>query len=301
MMEKTPAHKHDVGYKKIFSNPKIVEELVASFVNESWVKDIDYTTLERIDKSFITEEFIERESDVIYRAHFKDKEVYIYLLLEFQSTIDRFMSLRMLRYICELYEHLVKTKGIKSLPVVFPIMLYNGDARWTAPEKLSDLIDKSISSEYIPEFRYYKISENELSKETLVKIKNFVSALFFAENSSRENLVEDLTVIRDMLRKENPETIDLFKNWLKNIFGAQKEIIEYIDNMQEEKTMLATTVKKYEEKLLQQGMQQGMQQGISATRSDVVKRMLSKDFPIEQIAELTGATVEEIQNIAKEK
>ena len=288
-----PAHKHDVGYKKIFSNPKIVEELITSFVNESWVKDIDYTTLERIDKSFITEEFIERESDVIYRAHFKDKEVYIYLLLEFQSTVDRFMSLRILRYICEFYEYLVKTKKVKILPAVFPVMLYNGDARWTAPEKLSDLIDKSISGEYIPEFRYYKIAENEITKETLVRIKNFVSALFYVENSVPKDITKNSPVLWEMIQDEKPEVIGQFKSWLKHILKADDEIIEYIEKAQEGKTMFATALKKHDEKL--------MQQGVSTTRIDVVKRMLAKDFAIEQIAELTGATVEEIKKIAKNK
>jgi hypothetical protein len=56
-MEKSPAHKHGVGYKKIFSNPEIVEKLIICFVNESRVKDIDYITLERIDKSCVKTDF----------------------------------------------------------------------------------------------------------------------------------------------------------------------------------------------------------------------------------------------------
>jgi len=46
--------KHDNGYKKLFSNPVIVKELLLSFVTEAWIKDLDYDTLERIDKRFIT-------------------------------------------------------------------------------------------------------------------------------------------------------------------------------------------------------------------------------------------------------
>jgi predicted transposase/invertase (TIGR01784 family) len=141
-----------------------VRQLLTCFVNEKWVNRIEYTTLERIDKSFVSDEFIERESDLIYKAKFEGKDLYIFILIEFQSTVDRFMSLRMLHYITELYEYLVKNHKIKTLPAVFPVMLYNGEKKWTAPEELSNLIENSIPGRYIPHFMYYKIAENEFSK-----------------------------------------------------------------------------------------------------------------------------------------
>lgn len=61
----------------------------------------------------------------------KGTPVYIFLLMEFQSTVDRFMALRFLRYICEFYQSL-DTGTLKRLPAVFPLLLYNGDGKWTA-------------------------------------------------------------------------------------------------------------------------------------------------------------------------
>ncbi len=110
---------HDSGYKKLFSNPVIVKELLLNFVDEQWIKELDYDTLERIDKSFVTEEFINRESDIIYKINFKGEEIFIYLLIEFQSSVDKFMSLRILRYITEFYEYLVSAKRLKNCPRYF--------------------------------------------------------------------------------------------------------------------------------------------------------------------------------------
>ncbi|MDR3237188.1 MAG: Rpn family recombination-promoting nuclease/putative transposase [Spirochaetia bacterium] len=62
----------------------------------------------------------------MYKANFKGKDFYMYLLIEFQSTVDKFMSLRMLHYIVEFYEFLVKEKKVKTLPAVFPLLLYSG-------------------------------------------------------------------------------------------------------------------------------------------------------------------------------
>ena len=45
------ANEHDLRYRKLFSNPRIMEELLVSFVDESWVRDIDFSKAERMDRS----------------------------------------------------------------------------------------------------------------------------------------------------------------------------------------------------------------------------------------------------------
>ena len=174
-------------------------------MNEPWVKNLDYDTLERIDKSFVTEEFVNRESDIIYRIEFKGEEVFIYLLIECQSTVDRYMALRMLRYIAEFYEYLVSTKKMKKLPAVFPVMLYNGERKWTSPEEISNLVERSIPDKYIPSFRYYKIAENELQKETLLNIRNVLSAVFYLENSDMSDVAGEIKHIVKLIESERPE------------------------------------------------------------------------------------------------
>ena len=95
------ANEHDLRYKKFFSNPKLVEELLTSFVKEDFIPKIDFSTLEQVNKSFVTGNYRSKESDIIYKVRFNDSsEAYIYLLLEFQSTVDKYMALRILRYIC---------------------------------------------------------------------------------------------------------------------------------------------------------------------------------------------------------
>jgi predicted transposase YdaD len=58
-------------------------------------------------------------ADIIYKLYFKDRQLYLYLLIEFQSTVDRFISFRMLNYVMELYRELIYKQKLKKLPVVF--------------------------------------------------------------------------------------------------------------------------------------------------------------------------------------
>jgi len=264
---------------------------------EPWIKDLDYDTLERIDKSFITEEFIDRESDIIYRINFKGEEIFIYLLIEFQSSVDRFMSLRMLRYITEFYEYLVSAKKIKKLPSVFPILLYNGEKKWTAPVEFSNLVDKSIPEMYIPAFRYYKIAENEFSKETLLGIKNILSAIFFLENSDMSDVSGDIKSIVSMIDRERPEELRLFRKWIKHFFYGNDEISDEIQNgvkeIEEVKDMLSTTLKKRDKIQFKQGLEQGMYK----KAVDTARVLLLKKMPIKEIAEITDLSVEEIEKL----
>ena len=125
---------HDSGYKrlrpdlsgKLFSNQTIFRQLLTTFVKEDWVDDLDFESCQTIDKSFISEHYKETESDLLYKVGLKEREIYIYILIEFQSTIDDFMALRVLNYITNFYmDYLTSNKGVKKLPAVFPIVLYN--------------------------------------------------------------------------------------------------------------------------------------------------------------------------------
>jgi len=90
---------HDKRYKKLFENHHLVEHLLRSFVGLRFIKDLDFTNMLSIDKSFIDEKYEEKESDKVYRIRYKNRDIYIYLLLEFQSTVDKKMPLRFLRYL----------------------------------------------------------------------------------------------------------------------------------------------------------------------------------------------------------
>jgi len=122
----------DNAYKFIFSNKRIFLQLIKSFVTEEFVKDITLDDIEFVSKSFVTEEFLARESDLIYKIRLKNTEVYIYILLEFQSTVDKSIPVRMLLYIIQFYDLLLRNSQKGLLPAIFPILLYNGQDNWIA-------------------------------------------------------------------------------------------------------------------------------------------------------------------------
>jgi hypothetical protein len=57
---------HDGSYKSLFSHPEMVESLIRDFVPEDWVHEVDFTTLEKQNGSYVTDDLRERHDDVIW-------------------------------------------------------------------------------------------------------------------------------------------------------------------------------------------------------------------------------------------
>ncbi len=291
-------NKHDTRYKKLFKNPLLVEELLTSFVHEDFIKELDFSTLDKLDKSFVSDAFKNKESDMIYRIKFKNQFIYIFLLLEFQSSVDKKMPIRILRYICEFYDEL-ELKGDKY-PAVFPIMLYNGDAKWTAETNIKDVIEESIPNTFIPNFSYYKICENEFSKETLYQIKNIVSAIFLVENiGSIETLRKEFKKIVNLIKDEQPELIKLFRKWTNNLLGYDEVINKEITNIEEETEMFATVLEKHDRELEKKGEARGKVVGEKQNAVAVGERAIAQGLDDSVINALTELSFDEIKNIRK--
>ncbi len=96
---------HDHSYKLLFSHPRMVQDLLEGFVHEDWVRQADFSTLERVSGSYVSDDLREREDDVIWRVRLGPEWLYVYLLIEFQSTPDHFMALRIAEKVWTVQDH----------------------------------------------------------------------------------------------------------------------------------------------------------------------------------------------------
>jgi hypothetical protein len=92
------------------------------------------------------------------------------------------------------------------------------------PERFSDLLHQSaIPREYLPEFKYFKIAINEISRRDLVKIRNAVAAIFYIENSSAADMAKNwndlITLLRAALKKDGIEIIRAIMDRIYQIHG----------------------------------------------------------------------------------
>ena len=124
----------------------------------------------------------QRHGDLVWRVRFHDERwLYLVLHLEFQSTVDRAMAVRMLAYTTLLYQKLIGEGVLRehdALPPVLPIVIYNGRWRWNAAADASDLIASggAALARYQPAQRYFLLDEGRIGDADLPG-GNLVSAL----------------------------------------------------------------------------------------------------------------------------
>ncbi len=104
---------------------------------------LDFASLERMPASFVTEHLGRRHADMLWKIQAVNEEwLYLLVLIEFQSTIDRRMALRMMNYAGGIWMGL----GEDDLgpggeyPAVLPVVVYNGEQPWNAATDVRDLL-----------------------------------------------------------------------------------------------------------------------------------------------------------------
>jgi len=187
----------DASYKYLFSSREMVRDLIQGFIPDPWLHSLDYDTLEKVSGSYVTDDLRHRADDVVWRVKVGGDWVYLYLLIEFQSLIDRYMALRMMVYTGLLYQDLVRRGDLLKdgrLPPVLPIVLYNGSPRWSAPLDMADLIATvpGLVAGFKPQMRYLLIDEGSYSEGDLASLQNLVAAVFRIEHPSSPESIRKL-------------------------------------------------------------------------------------------------------------
>ena len=282
---------HDALYHRLFSHPGMVAQLLREFVAEPWLADLDLESMERINAKFHAEDSERRDGDVIWRIPLtRGGDAYLLLMLEFQSTPDRWMALRVMVYAGLLWQHIIKEKRLTPdgrLPPVFPVVVYNGDPRWTVPVSLRDLIGLPAGSalwRWQPEMRYHVLDEGAFSEVDLAGRDTLAALLFRLENSTTpEQTVVLVDAVIDWFRRH--AGFEALMPLFATLAGRVVEMAEgaapgvrVSENLLEVRTMLATRAAEWKQQWRSEGRQEGRQEGRKEGEVLLLTRQLERRF-----------------------
>jgi hypothetical protein len=112
----------------------MVEELVREFVPEALAAGLDFAGLQRVNPKFHSgrRSARRREGDVIWRLPTcEGTDIYLYLLIEFQSKSDWWMPVRTQIYQGLLWQQVIDEKKLKAgarLPPLLLLVLWSSDS-----------------------------------------------------------------------------------------------------------------------------------------------------------------------------
>ena len=257
---------HDPAYKLLFSRPRMVRDLLDGFAARGWSGALDFESLAPLPASFVGRELQQRHGDLIWRVRFRDDRwLYLVLLLEFQSTVDAAMAVRILEYTALLYRRLVAHDVLRehrALPPVLPVVLYNGRRRWT---HLLAAGSEALAP-YQPSQRYYVLDVARAADADL-PAGNLVSALIGLEKTrDAADLREALQALSDLLPAQGDDHLtQAFVTWLhqglRHAGRLPADGEDPLAQLRETETMLEETVREWTREWLEQGRAQGVEQG----------------------------------------
>ena len=306
-------HIHDKSYKDLYSKKEIAADLFKTLVDKKWTEYISPDNLTLVNKSYVTSDYEETEADIVYKANIKNSEVYFYILLEFQSTVDYRMPLRLLFYMCEiLREYSVNAKHKKydkniKIPAIIPIVLYNGDQVWDVPREFRKMIyNEELFGNNILNFKYdvFDISNDEIfTKDKLIESKNVTSAIFLLDQKMDAlEFLHRIKVIALYFNALSDTEIKAIKNWIKNTVVEElaDSAIKILEADKGDVELMVARNAFILDEMKEKSKLEGRAEGSEEGKAEVLLKQLNRRFKLipeayaEKIANLPESKIEQI-------
>ena len=276
MKEKTPGN--DPIYKRLYAFPEMVEDLLRSLFPAETLGAVDWASLYRLPTEYVRDDLRRRRGDAVWRVELQSGDgrgdyLYILVLLEFQSTTDETMALRVLEYTTMLYRELLREDSAAPgrLPPVLPVVLYNGDSRWRAATDARELVldaGPNLAPYQLCQ-RHIVLDERHASADDM-RLRKLTRAVVLLEQSrTPQQLAQVAALVRDWLGSSGRAELKLaFRDWLwvlgKRLVGDGDEPAMPPPELtlKEAAMTLEERVISWREPWIRHGMEQGVREGV---------------------------------------
>ncbi|HEX8441659.1 Rpn family recombination-promoting nuclease/putative transposase [Archangium sp.] len=291
---------HDLFARYTFGHPERAAAELRAVLPAHVVSEVDWASLRREPGSVVDPELRETESDLLFTARLRTGHpLLLYVLLEHQSSVDRWMALRMLRYVVRQLERWRQEHPkSESLPLIIPLVMYHGpEGAWTAPRRVEDLFElPGEESErwraLVPRFEYLLddlTAEREEALSTrsgppLVRLAWLV--LRYGRTGELARRLPDWVALLAQVQAgpegaEHLVVVIRYLLWVgdKAVREAAGRVLHSVLDEQRAEDLM----RSYAEELIEQGLQQGLakgreegqQQGLTRGRAEDVLRILA--------------------------
>ncbi|EAA8931022.1 Rpn family recombination-promoting nuclease/putative transposase [Salmonella enterica subsp. enterica serovar Oranienburg] len=275
---------HDGLFKLFLREPDTARDFLAVHLPADIRAQVRLDTLKLEPGSFVDQKLRELHSDVLYSVETAEGHAgYIYCLVEHQSSADRMMAWRMMRYSMAVMDAHLK-KGNDTLPVVVPLLFYQGTVRpypystdwmdcFDAPSLAREvysrpwpLVDVSVMEDSDLQshrrMALLELVQRDIQHRDAASLLRDVVQLIRLAGNTREQVEAVLCYII-----YNGMTNERITPFLYELAG---EIPEY-------KELIMGTIAQ---QLKEEGLQQGLQQGIKQERQAAQQKLLETAYAL---------------------
>jgi predicted transposase YdaD len=304
---------HDRFFKQLFGRKETAAAFLSAYLPDWLVSSADWQRLELQPGSYVDSKLRHQESDLLFRVPFKDRKIFLYCVFEHQRTVDPWLLLRLLSYIVQIWQELLKADPkLNLLPPIVPLVLFQGPGGWNVSVRLLDRL--AIPQEMVEELRQYQPGFEhllvDLSQVSVDQLRGDVAGRLglglmkaVAENRVATWLERAGPLIGELLRRDDvPGIIQTLLNYVlaadsnADLEGVLQQAEPEIRNR------LMSIAQELIERGRQEGRDQGRHEGVQAGtvigQIQILEEILK--LPISPLSELKLRSTEELQRQVQE-
>ncbi|HGJ5865495.1 Rpn family recombination-promoting nuclease/putative transposase [Arsenophonus nasoniae] len=278
MSKKFTPTPHDAVFKQFLSEKETAKDFFDVWLPDEIKALCDLDSLKVESGSFIDSEMKNYQSDILYSVSTQQGKGYIYLLIEHQSTPDKLMAWRLMRYcMAAMQKHL--EAGHKALPLVFPILFYTGEK---SPYPYStDWLD-CFSGRDIAEKIYTKpfklVDVTTLDDGEIMQHRRMALLELIQKHIRRRDMTELLDSIVKLLSYNyytDNQVITLFNYLIQE--GNAKKPMEFITEIAKQSEKHEGALMTIAQALRQEGKVEGIQEGLQRGKIEGIQEGRQKE------------------------
>lgn len=242
-------------------------------------------------------------SDVLYSLKTKGGyEGYVHVLIEHQSSPDRHMAFRLMRYaVATMQRHL--DSGHKRLPLVIPVLFYSGKrspypytTRW-----LDEFDDPALAKTlYCGEFPLVDVTV--IPDDEIMGHRSMAALTLLQKHIHRRDVSELLDKLTLLLLTETltREQVHSLISYLVQAGEAVDSVVfvrELAQRVPQHGDELMTIAQQLEQKGIEIGEQRGIEKGEREATLKIARTMLENSIEPRSVMKMTGLTEDEIQQL----
>ncbi|EKN6022825.1 Rpn family recombination-promoting nuclease/putative transposase [Yersinia enterocolitica] len=295
---KTTPTPHDALFKNFMTQPATACDLLEFHLPPELRQLCDLSTLRLESGSFIENNLRACYSDVLYSLKTTAGDGYVYALIEHQSSPDKHMAFRLMRYaIAAMQSHL--EAGNDQLPLVIPMLFYHGmvtpypyPMSWLQAFSVPTLAGQLYAGNF-PLIDVTVIPDNEIMTHRRIAL------LELLQKHIRQRDLAELLDQLVMLIASGYTTEDQLKAAINYIIqvGETAEPEALIRSMAQRLPQHEESLMTIAQKLEQKGEARGIVKGRVEGKLDVARTMLANGLDRATVMKMTGLREEELAQI----
>lgn len=271
----TAENPHDSVVRQVLGRPEVAVGYFRHNLPAELVEKLDFSTLDRMQDSFIDPELHPSASDLLFTVDYvagdgeeeKREKILLYLLIEHKSYPDRMTLFQLLRYMVRIWErYCAENRKDAALPPVYPLILYHGRKPWPYPVNFHSLfsIDDAVLLRHVPEFSpvlhdVARLEDDEITGEAAAGTLLLLLKYIFRPDLA-ERLPALLVRARTLLEDENGREI-MFTLLYYLTGGTGKVDEKTLEHALEENAHGGEIMKSFLKKYFDEGLRKGRQEG----------------------------------------